>query len=90
MKQKAQITFEEQETLIARQSDNCLMGFCPRCAARVQLITPEILALLTGGTEREIFRLLEAGKIYFFEARRLYACPGCYEKSQEDTAFPGK
>ena len=87
MKQKAEITFEERETVILRQSDSCLKEFCPRCQAIVRLMTVEILAMLSGSTEREIFRLLEAGRIHFVEARRLYACPGCYQKSFEDTAF---
>jgi len=46
MKRKAEITFEEQETVILRQSDGYLMDYCPRCQATVRVLTPEILAIL--------------------------------------------
>src|SRR5262245_55898332 len=87
MKLKAEITFETKETMILKRSDSYLVDFCPCCQATVPLMPPEILAALTIGTEREIFRLIEAGKIYFVEARRLYACPDCYRKSLHDPAF---
>jgi hypothetical protein len=86
MKQKAEITFEQEETLILRQSDSYLLDFCPRCQTTVRLLTPDVMAVLTGGSEREVFRVIELGQIHFVETRRIYACPGCYESLIQDTA----
>lgn len=81
MKQKAEITFEEQETVILRQRDSYLLEFCPLCQVTVRLVTPEIMAALVGVSQREIFRLIEKGQIHFVETNRIYACPGCYGKN---------
>lgn len=81
MKQRAQITFEEQETLILRQSDCYLEDFCPKCQESSRLVTPEIAAALMSVSEREVFRLIEEGRIYFVDAKRIYACTSCYAKS---------
>lgn len=81
MKQKAEITFEEQETVILRQRDSYLVEFCPLCQVTVRLVTPEIMAALVAVSQREIFRLIEEGQIHFVETNRIYACPGCYGKN---------
>ena len=77
MKRKAEITFEEQETVILRQSDGYLMEYCPRCQVTVRVLAPEIMAVLLAVSEREVFQLIESGQIYFVEKKRMYACPGC-------------
>lgn len=41
------------------------------------MLSPPVLSVVTGSTEREIFRLVEAGLIHFVEAKRIYACPDC-------------
>ena len=89
MKQKAEITFEEQETVILRQRDGYLVDFCPHCQTTVRLLTPEIMAALAGISEREVFRLIESGQIHFVEMKRIYACPVCYRKSLETTEESG-
>ena len=87
MKQRAEITFEEQQTVILRQSESHLEEFCPRCQTTVRLVTPEIMAALAAVSERKVFRLIEEGQIHFVEAKRIYACPACYARSMEDNAF---
>lgn len=81
MKQKAAITFESEETIILKQGSSAVTGFCPVCRTDVELISPEGLALLTGVSERTIFRLIEAGRIHFIERNRVFACSGCYSDS---------
>ena len=83
MKQRAEITFEQEETLILRQSDCYLQEFCPRCQEIVRLLTPEVMAALAVISEREIFRLIESEQIHFVETKRIYACPSCYQKEIE-------
>ena len=85
MKRKAEITFEEQETVILRQSVGSLLKFCPRCQATVRLLTPEIMAVLASASEREVFRLIESGQIHFVETKRIYACPSCYAKKWSES-----
>ena len=74
MKQKAEITFEVEETIILRQVAERLTAFCPLCQASVEMITPPIAAALTGLSEREIFRLIESGRLHFTEAERIFVC----------------
>jgi len=80
MKQKTQVTFEMEETTRLTHSGKVLTVFCPRCKTVVRMEVPHVLALLAGSSEREIFRLVEAGMIHFVETRRIYACPDCYKR----------
>jgi glycerol-3-phosphate dehydrogenase len=83
MKQKTQITFEQQETVVLRQSGSHTFVFCPRCDNQIMFVTPEILAAIAGSSEREIFRLMEAGTVHFVEKQRTYVCSECYQNSIE-------
>jgi hypothetical protein len=38
------------------------------------MITPPNAAALSGFSEREIFRLIENGRLHFVEAERVYVC----------------
>ncbi len=74
MKQKAEITLEVEETIILRQGRNKLEVFCSQCQASVEMTTPQIAATLCSSSEREIFRLIENGRIHFVEAERIFIC----------------
>jgi hypothetical protein len=74
MKQKAEITLEVEETIIFRQVAETLTEFCPQCQALVEMLTPPIAAALCGVSEREIFRLIENGRLHFVEAERIFVC----------------
>lgn len=76
MKQKAEITLEVEETIVLRQ-DHILEAFCPQCEALVEMITPRIAVALSDFSEREIFRLIEAGAIHFIEAEWVFICWNC-------------
>jgi hypothetical protein len=80
MTQKTEITFEVEETFIVRHGDRIATHFCPRCDEVIEMVSPDVISLVTGSSEREIFRLVETGAIYFVEAERLIVCPGCYER----------
>ena len=73
MKRKAEITFEVEETIVVRQTEQIVTAFCPRCQTLVEMMTPQAAALY-GFTEREIFRLIENGLIHFMEAERIFVC----------------
>lgn len=79
MKQKAEITLEVEETVVFRQPDLIGQRFCPNCAEVVEMVAPHAITAMSGITEREIFRLVEAGKIHFVEADRIFVCLSCYQ-----------
>jgi hypothetical protein len=81
MKQRTEFTYEEEETIVLRRGEMIRQGFCPVCCEPTVMAAPQILAALAGSTEREIFRLIEAGKIHFIERPRTFACLICYGKS---------
>jgi hypothetical protein len=78
MTQKPQITFEVEETIVLKQGGKLVRQYCPRCGVEADLVSPDILALVTGASEREIFRLVECNTIFFIESGRLVACLSCY------------
>lgn len=81
MKQSTAIIFESEETVVLKRGSKNVIDFCPRCQADVQMIAPDVLSLLAGSSEREIFRLIEAGEIHFTETDRVLVCADCYRKS---------
>lgn len=74
MKQKTEITFETEETISLRQEAKKFKMFCPPCQALVEMVTPPTAAALVGLSEREIFRLIENGRLHFVEAERVFVC----------------
>lgn len=78
---KPQITFEVEETIVLKQGGKRVREFCPRCGRHVDMVSPDVLALVAGATEREVFRMIECGEIYFIESGRVVACLGCYRQS---------
>ncbi len=95
MKKRAEITFESEETIILNQDELPMREYCPRCQTSVNLFTPRVVSLITGASEREIFRHVEADAIYFIEVDRLAACLGCYlriarRSKEEDTTIDNR
>ena len=78
MEQEAELTFEIEETLVVKRGGYFIREYCPRCREVVDMVSPDVLSLATGASEREIFRLMEIGKIHFNELGRVVACPSCY------------
>lgn len=83
-----EITFEVEETIILRQAAETLTAFCPQCQTLVEMITPPIAAALTGLSEREVFRLIEAAKIHFAEMERIFVCRVSLANGKEPPALP--
>ena len=74
MKQKMEITFEVEETIILRQVAKTLTVFCPQCEALVEMLTPQLAAAVSKTTIREIFRLIESGRLHFTETDEIRVC----------------
>ena len=80
MHPKAELTFEIEETVVLKRGGYFITEYCPRCGEIVDMVSPDVLSLATGASEREIFRLMEQGKIHFNELGRVVACPSCYRR----------
>ena len=78
MTQRVELTLEIEETVVLKQGGYFVTEYCPRCREMVDMVSPDVLSLISGVSEREIFRLVEAGAIHFLEAARIVACPSCY------------
>jgi hypothetical protein len=73
MKRTTEVTFETEESVSVKVRGG-FTGYCERCNAVVDMVPTEAAALLTGLSEREIFRLIETGEIHFVEAERVFVC----------------
>ena len=74
MKQKTQIEIELTETIAYSRRSERFETFCPNCKSLVEMATPQIAAILSRLTEREIYQLVEAGVIHFIENTRVLVC----------------
>jgi hypothetical protein len=79
MVKKTEFTFELEETYTLKQGGRIPSEFCPKCCQITEMASPEVIALATGTSEREIFRLIESGKIHYMEDDRVYACTRCIQ-----------
>jgi hypothetical protein len=67
---RTKITVERERLLIVASGQGQRKGFCEACDAEVEMIGAEEASLLTGLSQRAIFRLIEAGRLHFSETRR--------------------
>lgn len=74
MKQRAEITFEIEETIVHRAGSQIARAYCFGCAQEVLVAPSRVASLISGLSEREIFRRLEAGALHFFENEVLMIC----------------
>ena len=74
MKQKTEIEIELSETVAYSRRSERFETFCPECKSLVEMSTPQVAAILCRLTEREIYRLIETGKIHFVETDRVLIC----------------
>ena len=80
MKQKKQIVFEVEETVVMRSGEFSAPSFCPFCGETVVMATPWTAATIHAVSEREIFRLIERGAIYVIEGERILMCLQCVDR----------
>ena len=74
MKQKSEIEIEFSESITYASRQQLFTAYCPHCEASTEMATPTVAANLNGLSERDIFRLLEAGNIHFREDKRVLVC----------------
>ena len=74
MKQTTEIEIELSETVAYSRRSERFETFCPECKSLVEMSSPQVAAILTRTTEREIYRLVETGKVHFVETDRVLVC----------------
>lgn len=74
MKQRAEIIFEIEETVLLRQGPATITEHCPHCEAYVALVTPRAAGILANVSERIVFRFIEAGEVHFIERDGIFIC----------------
>lgn len=84
MKQRAEITFETEERVVLREESEISVYYCADCGKDVLMATPQAAALLSGVSEREIFRLIEANLLHFTENGRVLICLNSARSMKED------
>ena len=81
------ITFQKFERSTVRLFGTpALAAPCDRCRQEVTWLTPNEALVLTRQSLREIFRLIEAGRVHFTEdaAGFLLICPISLEQAQKE------
>jgi hypothetical protein len=74
MSQKTKIEIEFSETIAYSKRREKFEAYCPNCESLVEMAAPHIAAVLTRSTEREIFSLVETGRIHFVETDGVLIC----------------
>lgn len=68
------LTIEIDERITLSDSDKKLEAYCSGCKKMTEMATPQMSGVLTDISEREVFRLIEAGEIHFIENARVLIC----------------
>ena len=88
MKQKTKIEIEVNEVVAYSCRSERFENFCPTCRCMSEMSTPQLAAVLSHTTEREIYRLVEAGDLHFVETDRVLIClnslPGYHIASETE------
>lgn len=69
MKRTTRITAETRSLTVVRPRGGARFGRCAACGAETEELTTAEAAAVSRTTEREIFRLVEAGRVHFEETR---------------------
>ena len=74
MKQKTEIEVELNETVAYTRCGERFEAYCPQCKSLVEMAKPQLAAIIANSTEREVYRLIETGKIHFVESGGVSIC----------------
>jgi hypothetical protein len=86
MKRKTEIEIELKETVAYSRRSERFEAFCPECKSLVEMAAPAVAAVLTNLTEREIYRLVETGKVHFIETNRVLICLKSFADDKKESA----
>ncbi len=86
-RRRTEITVETHRMLRVRLSARRARLFCPGCSGEVEMVSAAEAGAALGLTEREVFRLAEAGLLHAAETPdgRLHVCLNSPTSGAEDT-----
>lgn len=68
------IVVEIDERIVVDDAKQQFEAYCADCKKMSEVGTPKTVSMVTGITEREIFRLIEDGEVHFIENARVLVC----------------
>ena len=74
MTRKTEIEIEMSETVAYSSRGEQFENYCPVCKCMSEMATPQVAAIISHTTEREIYRMVETGDIHFVETDRVLVC----------------
>ena len=68
------IVIEIDERIAVTNAEQQFEAYCSECKKMAQMATPKTAAVLTGISQRDIFRLIEITAVHFIENDRILVC----------------
>jgi hypothetical protein len=68
------IVVEIDERIALTNTEQQFGAYCSKCKKMTDMATPKTAGIVTGISEREVFRLIEAKEIHFIENDRVLVC----------------
>jgi hypothetical protein len=74
-KRKTEISLEIEEA-VALRTHTVLLAHCPACRKQMRMVAANDAAIIVRRSAREIYQLVESGKLHFIEDQNglLYVC----------------
>ena len=79
------IVVEIDERIAVTNEEQQFEAYCSDCKKMTQVVTPKTAAVLTGISEREVFRLIEGNEVHFIENARVLVCIESLRKLKADS-----
>src|SRR5947208_8122440 len=67
MSKTTEIVIERDDLLVVRRREQVVTAWCAGCNADAETLPPEMAAVLSGCGARELYRLIEGGRVHFTE-----------------------
>ncbi len=84
------IVVEIDERIAVKDAEQPFEAYCSICRKMAEMASPKTAAVLTGISEREVFRLIERTEIHFIENTRVLVCVGSLRSRRADSNTPSK
>jgi hypothetical protein len=80
------IVIEIDERIAVTNAEQQFEAYCSECKKMTEMATPKTAGMLTGISEREVFRLIESKEIHFIESARVLVCIESLRKLRADSS----
>jgi hypothetical protein len=84
------IVVEIDERVVVNNAEQQFEAYCTECKKMTEMVTPKTAAMLTGVSEREVFRLIEGREIHFIENARVVVCIDSLRNRRADSNTPAE